>query len=559
MRPALQDAAGLQHQDLVGVDHGREAVRDDQRGAAGGDALERFLERLLGAAVQGRSGLVEDEDRRVLQEHAGDGDALLLAAGELEAALADRGGVALGQAGDEVVDLGGPGRGLDLGLGGTGAAVGDVLGDGVVEEHGVLRHHADRATQGELRDCAHVLAVDRDPAARDLVEAEQEAHQRRLARTGGPDHGDLVAGRDDEAHLVQDRPARVVGKAHRLEADRAALDLQGPCVRRVGDLGLERQEAVDVLEVGQGLAQLAVDHAQEVERHVELEEEGVDQHDVAHAQRSGDDVAGGRDHDRGDPGGDDRGLAHVEEGERLLRLDRRPLVAGERAVEAGALVVLVGEGLDHLVVDQPVDGGGAELVVALVHLAPKARAPVRREDGKAGVGGHGDEGDGGERERVAREQDAQYQDELEDRGAEAEQAGLEEKAHRVHAALDRAAELARAPVQVVAQGELEQVLVNPERQASARTLADFGEDRVPQLGEGGGSQARRPVRDEGCDRDRRQTRAAHLIDHGLEEEGDRDVDELGHDQKAQRHQNPQAQPGLVPRPQIGPDQLPQVA
>jgi predicted nucleotidyltransferase len=37
----LDHAAVLQHQDLVGVDHGREAVRDDQRGAPGGQAPER--------------------------------------------------------------------------------------------------------------------------------------------------------------------------------------------------------------------------------------------------------------------------------------------------------------------------------------------------------------------------------------------------------------------------------------------------------------------------------------------------------------------------------------
>ena len=40
MGPALDDAAGFEHQDLVGVDHGREPVRDDQRGAAGRDLAE---------------------------------------------------------------------------------------------------------------------------------------------------------------------------------------------------------------------------------------------------------------------------------------------------------------------------------------------------------------------------------------------------------------------------------------------------------------------------------------------------------------------------------------
>src|SRR3954462_278062 len=50
VRAALGDAALVEHDDLVGVDHGRKAVSDDDRGAARGDALQRFLDRGLGAA-----------------------------------------------------------------------------------------------------------------------------------------------------------------------------------------------------------------------------------------------------------------------------------------------------------------------------------------------------------------------------------------------------------------------------------------------------------------------------------------------------------------------------
>ena len=41
-----------------------------------------------------RGRLVEDQDRGILQDHPGDGDALALAAGELDAALADLGVIA---------------------------------------------------------------------------------------------------------------------------------------------------------------------------------------------------------------------------------------------------------------------------------------------------------------------------------------------------------------------------------------------------------------------------------------------------------------------------------
>ena len=159
-----------------------------------------------------------------------------------------------------------------------------------------------------------------------------------------------------------------------------------------------------------------------------------------------------------------------------MRLDRGALVGRQRAVEALTLVAFVGEGLDHLVIDQAVDRGGAELVVALVHLAPEPRAPVGGEDGEARIGGDGGKGDGGERDRVAGQQDAQDQHELEDGRAEIEQPGLQDEAHRLHAALDGTAELAGAALQMVAERQREQMLVDRQRHLPAGPFADLGED-----------------------------------------------------------------------------------
>ena len=52
-------------------------------------AEQLVLDRELDLAVERRGRLVEDQDRRVLEDHARDRDALALAARELDAALAD--------------------------------------------------------------------------------------------------------------------------------------------------------------------------------------------------------------------------------------------------------------------------------------------------------------------------------------------------------------------------------------------------------------------------------------------------------------------------------------
>ena len=67
---------------------------DGDHGLALHQGRERLLDRRLDLRIERRGRLVEDQDRRVLQDHPGDGDALALAAGELDAAFADMGVVA---------------------------------------------------------------------------------------------------------------------------------------------------------------------------------------------------------------------------------------------------------------------------------------------------------------------------------------------------------------------------------------------------------------------------------------------------------------------------------
>ena len=135
-----------------------------------------------------------------------------------------------------------PRRLLDLGARGAGAAIGDVVEDRVVEQHGVLRHHADRAAQAVLRHVADVLAVDLDRAAIDIVEAEQQARDRRFAGAARPDDRDGGAGRNAKIDVLQDRAARIVAEIDMAKRDLAALDDQRRRARPVLDLGLQRQQ-----------------------------------------------------------------------------------------------------------------------------------------------------------------------------------------------------------------------------------------------------------------------------------------------------------------------------
>src|SRR3546814_16279760 len=94
---ALDQAALVDHQDAVGLQHGGEAVGDDQRRASGHEAVERLLHHALALGIERSGRLVEQQQWWVPEDGAGDGGALTLAAGRAQAILAETGVEALRQ------------------------------------------------------------------------------------------------------------------------------------------------------------------------------------------------------------------------------------------------------------------------------------------------------------------------------------------------------------------------------------------------------------------------------------------------------------------------------
>ena len=118
-------------------------MRDHQDGDFAFELVDGFAKGVRGVVVQVAGGFVEDEYGRTLEQGAGDGDALLLAAGESGAVFADFGLVALWESFECVVDAGGLAGDDHIFEAGVGVAQHDVVVDGAGEEHGVLRHDAE--------------------------------------------------------------------------------------------------------------------------------------------------------------------------------------------------------------------------------------------------------------------------------------------------------------------------------------------------------------------------------------------------------------------------------
>ena len=89
--PEGQGLASVEEEDLVGVVEGREAVRDDDAGEARRRFVQAPPEPLLVGRVQAGRDVVEEEEARLADDGPRYGEALLLAARDRNAPLAEEG------------------------------------------------------------------------------------------------------------------------------------------------------------------------------------------------------------------------------------------------------------------------------------------------------------------------------------------------------------------------------------------------------------------------------------------------------------------------------------
>ena len=160
---------------------------------------------------------------------------------------------------------------------------------------------------------------------------------------------------DREIQVVENGAVRFVG-----EVDRVEIDLQRPAgqiagIGRVGDLAILLEQIEHALDVGQRLANLAIDDTEKIERDVELDQEGVDQHEVADGHPALDHAVGRAPHHRRDAERDDQLLPEVERGQRCLATGRGIFPLEHLLVVALGLIGLVVEVLDRFVVEQAID------------------------------------------------------------------------------------------------------------------------------------------------------------------------------------------------------------
>ena len=187
MSATFADRPIIKHGDGIGPANGGKTVSDYENSAAGHEIVQSILNEQFRFGVELGSRFVQNEDGSVLQQGAGNREALALAAGKALAAIADQGPITVRHLHDEIMREGGLSGGNDFFLGYGRAAITQVVPNRVIEEDGFLRDDGHLLAEGAKSDIAQVDAVNADLARSWGIEAGKKIYQGRLSRSARTD------------------------------------------------------------------------------------------------------------------------------------------------------------------------------------------------------------------------------------------------------------------------------------------------------------------------------------------------------------------------------------
>ena len=259
-------------------------MRDQDACPAFNQRINRLLDQAFGNGIQRGGGLVEDQQRRVLQQHPGDGNPLLLSAGKLQSPVAHHRIQPLRLTGDEIPDVRLP-AGLDhLLLRRLRLGVQQVVPDGSVEQIGFLGHHADAVPQGLKILLPHVHAVKEHPSPAHVPQPGNQVHDGALSAAAGADDRHAVPAFQFKRNILQNRPVLRICEGHVLKAYLAPPLLRNHRMLRLGDFYRHVKIFKNPREHGHGPDPFHLHVQQVVHRAVHPSQQRHQHGDIAHRQ-----------------------------------------------------------------------------------------------------------------------------------------------------------------------------------------------------------------------------------------------------------------------------------
>ena len=167
---------------------------NDERGTSLHEFPQSRFNEVLRLRIERRRWLVEDKDVGLLQERAGERDALLLPNGKFHAAPSDKLFIFFRKGIDEIVGmrfLRGHG---DILFARGAIAISDVLSNLIIEKRRLLRHNTETGSIRREVETSDVGAIDQDLAALRKIKTGKQVDHGRLSYARLADQRDLFPG-----------------------------------------------------------------------------------------------------------------------------------------------------------------------------------------------------------------------------------------------------------------------------------------------------------------------------------------------------------------------------
>ena len=156
----LHNPALVQDADFVGMLDGTQSVGYCHGGTGLHQSLQGILYQTLALCIKSRCCLVEDKDRRILEDGTGYAHTLALTAGESAATITDSGIKTMFRLGNELVGIGYLCRIGDIFIGSIGLAEADIVLEAGIEEDCLLVYITYQLSEIVYAEVLHVDAFD---------------------------------------------------------------------------------------------------------------------------------------------------------------------------------------------------------------------------------------------------------------------------------------------------------------------------------------------------------------------------------------------------------------
>ena len=223
---------------------------DDDGGPIVRKVLDGVLDERLGFCIDGGRGLVQDENRRILEDRPRDRETLFLTTREPDTTLANNRIVSVRQTQNERFSIGRARCFNQFFFRCIRSAEQDVVTDRSVEEEYVLEYTGDILSEKVELQVADVVTTDANGPRLNIVESRDEVRNGGLPCSGWTHKCNNLSGVYWKADVLQDGNPLVVGEVDMIEVDPPVDLFRRSGIRSIHDLGFDGEQVEDASGTG---------------------------------------------------------------------------------------------------------------------------------------------------------------------------------------------------------------------------------------------------------------------------------------------------------------------